>query len=890
MTDSVHAEGDRSVAAAAINHSIVITGDYNVVFNHASARRVDSDELDVGLQRLALLPLDTLPAPALLPTPHRMLFSRNPHFIGREVDLQNVGRLFKLGNLTVIVAVSGIGGVGKTEFASEFVHRYGQFFSGVFWLNFAHPNTIAAEIADCGGVGSMNIRPDFGSLSLADQVAAVASEWKNGLPYLLVLDNCEDEALLNQWLPTTGNCRVLVTSRRVMWDDTLAVQPYQLQMLSRNESIALLRQYRPELPNSDTDLNEIAGIVGDMPLALTLAGRFLKMYKDDTLPAAYVQELRQSHELAHESLEGEGISPRGNTLSIDGTIRLSYDRLDVKDQHDALALQLIARAAHFAPSAPFPRNLLKDTLQLHDNRQQTIRRLSRAITHLINLGLLETAAESRVRMHPLVAAFVRRMAADPEAKTAVEQTMYELAERLNNEGYPGTLLALQPHLRAITDAATRRQDILAVGLCTVFGTHLKMIGDYATARAYYEQALIIMGNVEDDSPQNIAAIMSNLGSTLQAQGKYELARSYLEQALAINQLFLGATHSETATTLGNLAALLEAQGDYADVQTMYEQALAIDKINFGADHPKVAAGLNNLGTFHYRHGNNAEAKDLFDRALRVYEQTRGANHPDTGRVFNNLGLLLQAEGQLERAQDYYERALLIREQALGKEHPDVLITVQNIGYLLQARGDFSSALPLYQRVLDAREQQLGKMHPLTAAILSNIGTIRQELRDYHGARSCYEQALSIRLEVLGPEHPDTAESLWCFGRLFTGLGKLQRANEYFERAFAVFQRSLGVEHPKTLQCQADFSPEGVETREAALVIDIEQHCTAHVGKILTSGNREQRTVLANRLEQQADLAEEGEQDGSRFAIFAATLRGLAMQLRSQAQYDNQNEW
>ena len=60
----------------------------------------------------------------------------------------------------------------------------------------------------------MRLRPDFGDLSFEDQVREVMSAWQSALPRLLVFDNCEDEALLAQWRPPTGGCRVLVTSRR----------------------------------------------------------------------------------------------------------------------------------------------------------------------------------------------------------------------------------------------------------------------------------------------------------------------------------------------------------------------------------------------------------------------------------------------------------------------------------------------------------------------------------------------------------------------------------------------------------------------------------------------------------------------------------------------------
>ena len=59
-------------------------------------------------------------------------------------------------------------GYGKTQLAVEFAYRYGQFFAGgVFWLSFADPVGIDAEIAACGGAGAMELYRDADGLSQA---------------------------------------------------------------------------------------------------------------------------------------------------------------------------------------------------------------------------------------------------------------------------------------------------------------------------------------------------------------------------------------------------------------------------------------------------------------------------------------------------------------------------------------------------------------------------------------------------------------------------------------------------------------------------------------------------------------------------------------------------
>ena len=165
----------------------------STIYQYAEPAPVDADTLATANDRLAELPLATIPAPAPLPPGSRMPIGHNPLFVGREADLKALAATLKKGDTAAvgqIAAATGLGGIGKTQLASEFVHRYGQYFlGGVFWLSFADPDAIGAEVASCGGVGALDLRPDFGNLPLDDQLRLVLAAWQSPLPRLLVFDN-----------------------------------------------------------------------------------------------------------------------------------------------------------------------------------------------------------------------------------------------------------------------------------------------------------------------------------------------------------------------------------------------------------------------------------------------------------------------------------------------------------------------------------------------------------------------------------------------------------------------------------------------------------------------------------------------------------------------------
>jgi tetratricopeptide (TPR) repeat protein len=755
---------------------------------------------DTFLAILDAMPLEEIPPVAPLPPGSRMPFSPNPLFVGREADLKKLAEALKGGETAAIgqiAAATGLGGIGKTQLASEFVHRYGQYFAGgVFWLSFADPSAIPAEVAACGGAGALDLRPDFSNLSLDDQVRLVLSAWQSPLPRLLVFDNCEEEALLPQWRPPHGGCRVLVTSRSAIWDMALGVEVLQLGVLEREESKALLRKFRPDLTDEEADA--IAEELGDLPLALHLAGSHLARYHHAVTPEDYLAQLRAPNPLAHRSLQIGGISPTQHAQDVARTFALSHQRLDPADETDALAIALLGRAACFAPGEPIPRKLLVATLGRDGDPERALL-AEDGLARLVELGLLTEEATGTLVLHRLVGAFVRGVAADFEAQEAVEETLFAEAARLNHAGYPAPLLAWQVHLRAVTDAAFEREDEQAAGLCSALSFHLSMIADYRGALPYSERALAIRQKVLGAEHPDTALSLNNLGLLLKDLGDYPGARSYYERALRIRTEVLGEEHPDTAPSLNNLGLLLRAQGNLAGARPYYERALRINEQVLGEEHPDTATSYNNLGGLLQHLGDLAGARPYYERALRIRQKVLGAEHPDTALSLNNLGVLLQAQDDLAGARRYLERALRIREEVLGGEHPDTAASLNNLGILLQAQDDLAGARAYLEQALRVYEKVLGEEHPATATSLNNLGALLQAQDDLAGARAYLERALRIHTEVLGRGHPATATSLNSVGMLLQAQDDLAGARRYLERALRIREEVLGGEHPDTAQ-------------------------------------------------------------------------------------------
>ncbi|HKV07685.1 MAG TPA: tetratricopeptide repeat protein [Thermoanaerobaculia bacterium] len=682
---------------------------------------------------LDALPVDEVPLPGPLPAGSRMPFSHNPLFVGREEDLKELARQLKAGGTSAvgqveIAAATGLGGIGKTQLASEFVHRYGRFFAGgVFWLSFADAAAVPIEVADCGR--SLNLLSHFDALPLEQQVRLAEEAWRDPLPRLLVFDNCEEEELLRRWRPPFGSARVLVTSRRPEWDPALGVKTVPLTTLPRPASIELLRLFRPDVPETEPALNDIADELGDLPLALHLAGKFLDKYRASPhgRPAVYLKALQQRDLLDHPSFQGHDSVhlPTEHANHVGRTFALSFERLDPANSVDALASEFLARAAWFAPGEPIPRSLLLETASKAGEDLKDALLAEDALHRLTDLGLLERNDRNDLLMHRLVAVWARGVAESSAAREAVEEVVLKEATRLNETRNPALLMPWQPHLRAVTDLALKREDRMAARLCDELGEHLWHAGDYSAAQPYSLKAVDLHTKTFGEEHLETAESLNNLGRLFYRLDKLPKARSCFKQSLHIREKLLGLEHPDTAHCLQNLGVVLQWEGDFKGAHDYQFKALAIREKVLGPEHRDTAFSLHNLGTLFFGQNDFETARTYYERALATREKVLGPEHPEVARTLDKLGQLLQSQGNLEQARACYERSLAIREKELGSEHPDTGLSLRSLGSLYLNEGNPDLARPYLERALSIFTDRIGSDHSTTERVLSLLSAARR---------------------------------------------------------------------------------------------------------------------------------------------------------------------
>ena len=313
-----------------------------------------------------------------LPPGSYIPFPRNATFVGREADLEKLAQDLtpgpsptgRGGNVVITQAITGMGGIGKTQLAVEFAYRYGHTFKGVHWLDLRDPSQFETEIAKNGEKMFIQPWPD----ELPSQTALTLNTWKSNGLRLLILDNFEEVGLANEVLANFQhpNLRVLLTSRRRDWPASLGLQSLELEVFSPEESLKFLHELLEERKDNQDNLKRLTEHLGHLPLALELAGRYLCKHSHLEIPS-YLAQL--DNVLTHRSMDNwkpKLKSATAHDLSLIQTFALSWEQVNDENAQKAFIM-----AGFLAPSTAIPLEIFEKALET--SRESAMKRLKNSL-------------------------------------------------------------------------------------------------------------------------------------------------------------------------------------------------------------------------------------------------------------------------------------------------------------------------------------------------------------------------------------------------------------------------------------------------------------------------------------------------------------------------------
>src|SRR6266571_3853112 len=205
-------------------------------------------------------------------------YARNPYFTGRDTILQNLHEALSRDSATALTqgyAISGLGGIGKTQTAVEFSYRYRSEYRFIFWIRAETEVALQAGFVE---IAKLLDLPEQHATNLADTVQALKHWLEHTSEWLLVFDNADAPELLKAYYPRTPRGHILLTSRAQLFDTLGIDSTFALAKMTPEEALDFLYKRTARAQSDPTEKHtaeKLASELGYLPLALEQAAAYI---------------------------------------------------------------------------------------------------------------------------------------------------------------------------------------------------------------------------------------------------------------------------------------------------------------------------------------------------------------------------------------------------------------------------------------------------------------------------------------------------------------------------------------------------------------------------------------------------------------------------------------
>jgi hypothetical protein len=814
-------------------------------------------------------PADLTPAAAAAAA-HR-LWGRVPprmtDFVGRESWLARVHRALTADGGTSAVAIQGFCGIGKTQLAIEYAHRYKADYDLIWWLPCDTPEAARESLAE---LESRLQVPDVPRAPGESRYGGLFEFLQQGHAYarwLLIFDNANEPDDIRDLIPQRDG-HILITSRNSRWEATGDM--LELDVFSRDESIEFLRRRRRDL--GEAGAHRLAEAAGDLPLILEHA-------IESHMPIE-----RYVARLDTDPLGLLDSQPADYPASIADEWRRIIDQLRA-DSMDALDL---LRCLSFFGSEPIPRESLYRGRYFHEISISPVLsdsiRANRAVLMLQRAGLLRVrAVADTLELHRLTRYIIRHMVArDPDDSVWRWEHDVHLLLAAADPGNPYDPAdwrgyhelrghARQSRAEKCPDEPVRKLVVnLARSQCAGGDPHgalswadralhrwsangqadppeisdgylamrqaraeaLFACGSHAEAAHLQRSTLAMMASSPGKWAEEMILLDRMTAAGFRVRGDFAASEVVCRESVRQHVEVFGQDHPQAFSAVDNLVMGLALNGKYADAIKEAERVY-IDCLAFYGDsrYPLVLFAHNSLGRCRWLAGQYGEALDIMTTVHAGYAEIveagyLDANHPwllthetDYSAVRRDAGFPgTDPEALARDMHDVHRRCW----RALGVNHPQTLAAAVTLGSVLRRMEDrVSEAIEM---IADAERRYWSALpeHPYAHACSGLHAAMRWRSAAHQDTALAVtplrelEQIIASLTAAIGADHPCTLAMVATLANIQADMGYLDRALVRGRQAMGGFRRRLGPNHPHALACEAN-----VATLRARLGQDIE---------------------------------------------------------------------
>jgi DNA-binding SARP family transcriptional activator/tetratricopeptide (TPR) repeat protein/transcriptional regulator with XRE-family HTH domain len=656
------------------------------------------------------------------PVVPRQLPAASAHFVGRQQELRLLTAWLEAGTAagqTVILAIGGTAGVGKTALALHWAHQAKhRFADGQLYVNLRGFDASSDPVAPADAISVLLESLDMPANRIPRRLDAQAGLYRSllaGRQMLIVLDNARDEAQVRPLLPGVSSCVVLVTGRGQLAGLVAAegARPLTLDVLSEAEARQLLDSHLGDerVTAEVAEVAELVALCARLPLALAITAARAALHPVFPL-ASLVAGLRDIRQRLDWLDSGD------QAADIRAVFSWSYRLLG---EPSARMFRLLG--AHPGPdiSATTAASLAA----------VSVPEAHAALSDLTRANLLQEQVPGRFALHDLLHAYAADLSDEKERRSAIRRLLdhylhtaraaialvypggcqmpalpsglSEPAERFSDPGQARAWLQAEypALLAAAAAAADCGFDRHAWQLPAVLREHFERRGYYADWAECQRLALAAADRLGDHVAQALAHRL--LGQALVQLRRLDEARCHVQEALRLD-LRLG-DQADQGSCHFQIASIFASLDDFSQALSHHRQSLRLWRAT--GDLTGQAHALNAVGWDNAQLGNYQRALSYCGKALKLHR-----------RSGNRLG---------------------------------EATTLDSLGYCCHQVGDYSQAVAYYQQALPAYADAGDRY--LLAETLIHLGETHQSSQDQEATRDVWQQALAILNDL---HHPDAA--------------------------------------------------------------------------------------------------------------------------------------
>lgn len=718
------------------------------------------------LRRAGREPVDTLP-----PVPG--------DFVGRAAEIQLLTAESGVGKYPILRVVEGLGGIGKTAVAARAARVAADRYPDArIYINLRTHDPACETLEAADALADLLGMVGVPAERIPGGLAARAELWRAelaGRRAVLIFDDAAGPGHIGPLLPDTGDCLILVTSRRHA--DWKAERSLTLGVLPDEDASALFGRVAQAMAAGEPgQVARAANLCGGHPLAIRLTAARLRSSDPDDLEdligeleelnagygdggeldvriqAAFEASCRQLSAEEQRCFHYLSVSPcldvsgesaailAGTSIATAQSVLAALANQHLVEEtspgrfafHDLVRIFAARRAARAEPESQ--RRRAVGLLATH--YQVTVTRLNAALHgHLPETDAPETAAawlEAEFRNVLRVAEYCSRN----ERKRQCADLVHALADFMETSSHwhaalPAHQMALDG-CREMDDLPGVARAALHLSLASLRTGHGDAALRYATDAANAFEALNDLGGQ--------AAAFDRMGIIHRNAARFREALAHHQEAL---EIFRGEGDSRgAARALMHAGTALSELDRYTEGMSCFSRALGI--FQDSGDLRGQATTLNNIGALQYDQGLHRDAVRSFQASHEIFRKIGG---------LQNLALLDHNMGQIHQYREDHSAAMSLYRKVLAdyrsigdlRHRARVLV---DIGSVYQARGEYHEALAHHERA-NATGEQVGDRY-LCVKAMCGIASAQHSLGRFEEALQRYEQAAGLATEIESP--------------------------------------------------------------------------------------------------------------------------------------------